>query len=108
MREPVLSGRSQSSKYRFSQRVVLWVLATLLILGGGFTWLVLSQYSFGFTVNSALTTTSPTAFTPITTPSTPSATLAPSPTPTATPSPTAMPSPTAAPSPTATPSHSKP
>src|SRR5205823_1144892 len=84
-REFVPSDRSQKSGHRFSQHLVLWVLAALLILGGSLTWLTYSHSSSGSTVNYAPTATSTTAFNP-------------------TASPTAMPSPTATPSPTPTPS----
>jgi serine/threonine protein kinase len=69
LRGSVPPGESQSSKYRLPQRLVLWVLAALLLLGGGLTWLTLSHAPFGSAVNRALTTTSPTAFTPLSTPS---------------------------------------
>jgi serine/threonine protein kinase len=86
-RELARSGRSQSSKNRLSQRIVLWVLTALVILGGGFTWLTLSHPPSGSAVNPTLIATSTTAF--ILT-----ATSQPTSPPTATPSPTPTPSPT--------------
>ena len=84
-RESTSSGRFQLPNHSLAQRIVLLVLAGLLILGGGLTWLAYSHSSASSTVPRA-----PTA--------TPS--LTPTPTPTATPTPSPMPSP----SPTATPS----
>jgi serine/threonine protein kinase len=85
---------SPSSAYRLSLRLIFCGLAALLLLSGGFTWLMLSHPLFGSAVPPVLTATaapSPPA-TPTTMP-TPTPTAKPSPTPTATPSPTPTPTP---------------
>src|SRR6266487_2034016 len=102
-KDAISSGKPQPSKSRLFQRIVLPLLAGLLILGGGFSWLILSHLSTKSIVNLVPSAT----FTPLPTPTatlslTPTATATPSPTPTATATPSPSPSPT--PTATATPS----
>ena len=61
---PTVPSISQASTHRFSQPIVLLILAGLLILGGSLTWLTILRTSGSSAINHASTTTtqpSPTA-----------------------------------------------